>query len=185
MQFPSLETTRLQLRELQEADVGCLFDIFSDLEVTRFYNIKTFANQHEAQKLLERRRNRFYSNRGICWAIELKSTAEIVGTCGFNAWFEKRQIGDLGYELARPFWNQGIMTEALQAMMAYGFDGIGLVQQRAWVIPENEASGRVLEKIGFQSQGVQLARGYWDGSFHDLELFTVTIPNPPNIRFPI
>ena len=104
---------------------------------------------------------------------------------GFNAWFEKKRVGDLGYELERPYWNQGIMTEALTPIVSYGFEQIGLVQQRAWVIPQNKASGKVLLKIGFESQGVQLARGYWDGTFHDLELFTSTIPNPPDMTFPI
>lgn len=183
--FPTIETDRLELRQLEDHDLDDLFNIFADPLVTQFYNIQTFSNLFEAKSLLDRRRDRFHNNRGICWGIVLKSTGKVIGTCGFNAWFEKRQVGDLGYELARPFWNQGIMTEALRPIVQYGFKTLNLVQQRAWVVPENEASSRVLEKIGFESQGIQLARGYWDGTFHDLELFTTTIPNPPDITFPI
>ncbi|MEM7332687.1 MAG: GNAT family N-acetyltransferase [Chloroflexota bacterium] len=185
MKFPALETARLRLRELHEADIERLFEIFSDPQVTQFYNIRTFSKPHEARTLFERRQTRFSADRGICWAIELKSESKVIGTCGFNAWFEKRQVGDLGYELERPYWNQGIMTEALKPIVQYGFEHIGLVQQRAWVIPQNKASSKVLLKIGFESQGVQLARGYWDGTFHDLELLTATVPNPPDITFPI
>lgn len=183
--FPDLETNRLQLRELHDSDLDQFFKIFSDPLVTEFYNIKTFVKRKQAEELLERRLDRFYNDKGICWAIVPKSVGHIVGTCGFNAWFKQRQVGDLGYELARPFWNQGLMTEALEAVVKFGFEEIGLIQQRAWVIPENQASARVLLKLGFESKGVQLARGYWDNTFHDLELFTATVPNPPDIEFPI
>lgn len=185
LQFPSLESKRLQLRELNHGDLEQLFSIFSDPKVTEFYNVKTFTSKKEAKALFDRRWERFHSGRGICWAIVPKSQGLVVGTCGFNAWFNQRRVGDLGYELARPFWNQGLMSEALREVVQFGFDTLKLVQQRAWVIPENRASARVLEKIGFQTQGVQLARGYWDGAFHDLELFTSTVPDPPEMEFPI
>jgi ribosomal-protein-alanine N-acetyltransferase len=184
--FPRIETANLTLRELDEHDLSALFHIFSDPEVTRFYNIPTFTCQGDAKSLLDRRRNRFYKQQGICWGMTFQEQEEeIVGTCGFNAWHRQKKVGDLGYELSRDYWNQGVMTEALRAVVIYGFDVLGLVQQRAWVMPENKASAKVLTKIGFQSKGVQLARGYWNSQFHDLELFTATIPNPPEMIFPI
>lgn len=185
LEFPTLQTPRLLLRELRTSDLDAFFFIFSDPQVTQFYNIPTFQNKADARRLLQRRIDRFYADKGICWGIVQEGSTAVLGSCGFNAWFKRRQVGDLGYELARPFWNQGIMTEALSAVVAYGFERLALVQQRAWVVPENKASARVLQKIGFKSQGVQFARGYWDSQFHDLELFTITIDNPPAITFPI
>lgn len=185
LEFPTLDTPRLHLRELNADDLNPFFQIFTDPEVTQFYNIPTFKRKAEARQLLQKRIERFYTKKGICWAIVLRNSKIVIGTCGFNAWYKHRQVGDLGYELARPYWNQGIMTEALTAIMRYGFEELGLVQQRAWVMPKNKASARVLEKIGFRSQGIQFARGYWDSQFHDLELFTATVDNPPKMTFPI
>lgn len=185
LNFPDLHTSRLRLRELDDADVDAVFHIFKDPNVTQFYNIPTFARKSDARRLLQRRQDRFYEEKGICWGITLRDEDAIIGTCGFNAWHKRGKVGDLGYELARPFWNQGLMTEALTAVVAYGFERLAVAQQRAWVMPKNKASGRVLLKIGFQSEGIQLARGYWDSAFHDLELFTKTIDNPPDITFPI
>lgn len=185
MQFPLIETDRLVLKELDQNDSGNLFDILSDPDVTQFYNIPTFSHLIQAKKLVNRRRDRFYKGQGICWAIWLKSESRLVGTCGFNAWFKQRQVGDLGYELAHSFWSRGLMTEALKEVVTYGFETLDLLQQRAWVVPENRASARVLEKIGFESQGVQLARGYWNGTFHDLELFTKTAAQANPMAFPI
>ena len=173
--FPQLETERLVLRELRldEADQMALFRLFSDSRVTRFYNVSTFTKPEQAWVMLRRRHNRFWQGRGVRWAITLKGNDELIGSCGFNSWNKKKKVGELGYELARPFWSQGIMTEAVGAAVGYGFASLALNQIEAWIVPENRASANLLIKVGFQSEGVQAGKGYWDGRFHDLEQFTL------------
>ena len=175
MTFPQLETKRLILREfrLDKADQMALFTIFSDSRVTRYYNLKTFTQPEEAWRLLQRRRNRFWQGSGIRWAITLKEEDDLIGSCGFNSVNKKKQTGELGYELARPFWQQGIMTEAVTAAVDYGFTHLALRGIEAWVVPANRASANLLLKVGFQSEGVLPEKGYWDGRFHDLELFSL------------
>lgn len=177
MQFPEILTDRLCLRELRESDQANLFYIFSDPDVTKFYNIKAFHSLEDSLALIERRRQRFYKGHGIHWGITLREDEErLIGCCGFNAWKPRQQTGEIGYELKRPFWNQGIMTEALQAMLVFGFRYKKLAAVEAWVMPENIASGRVLTKLGFISKGVQEGKGYWNGRFHDLEQFIRNAP---------
>ena len=173
--FPQLKTERLILREfrLDEADQMVLFRIFSDRLVTRYYNLGTFTQPEEAWRLLQRRRNRFWQGRGIRWAITLKGNDELIGSCGFNALNKKKSTGELGYELARPFWQQGIMTEAVTTAVDYGFTHLALQGIEAWIVPANRASANLLLKVGFQSEGVLQKKGYWNGRFHDLELFTL------------
>jgi ribosomal-protein-alanine N-acetyltransferase len=65
------------------------------------------------------------------------------------------------------------MTEALHSVIAYGFDHLRLNRIEAWVMPENRASSRVLEKLGFSSEGVLRERGFWKGTYHDLEMFSL------------
>jgi ribosomal-protein-alanine N-acetyltransferase len=62
--------------------------------------------------------------------------------------------GSIGYELARPFWRQGIMSEALTAILALGFGEMGLNRIDAVVLPDNLASIRLLEKLGFCNEGL-------------------------------
>lgn len=173
--FPQIETERLILREfrLNEADHAAIFRIFSDKRVTRFYNINTFTRPEQAWAMLRRRYDRFRHGQGIRWAITLQGNDEIIGSCGFNSWNKKKQVGELGYELARPFWNQGIMTEAVSAVISYGFTTIGLQRLEAWIMPDNRSSANLLIKVGFQSEGVLQGKGYWNGRFHDLELFSL------------
>ncbi len=175
LSFPQLETERLILREfrLDEADQMALFRIFSDSRVTRYYNLNTFTEPQEAWQLLRRRHGRFWQGRGIRWAITLKDNDEIIGGCGFNSLNKKKQMGELGYELARPFWQKGIMSEAVNAAVTYGFTELALCRIEAWVMPPNRASANLLLKVGFQSEGILEGKGYWDGHFHDLELFSL------------
>ena len=173
--FPQLETERLILREfrLDETDKMALFRIFSDSRVTRYYNLETFTEPQEAWRLLRRRHGRFWQGRGLRWAITLKGNDEIIGSCGFNELNQKKHVGELGYELARPFWRKGIMTEAVTTALAYGFTELPLDRIEAWIMPENRASANLLLKVGFQSEGILERKGYWNGQFHDLELFSL------------
>ena len=59
----------------------------------------------------------------------------------------------LGYDLARPHWNRGIMTEALTAVLPFGFEKMALNRIEALVITGNEASYRLLARLGFQQEG--------------------------------
>ncbi|VAW33498.1 hypothetical protein MNBD_CHLOROFLEXI01-151 [hydrothermal vent metagenome] len=173
--FPQLETERLVLRQfrLDDADETALFRLFSDSRVTRFYNATTFTRPEQAKALLKRRYDGFWQGRGIRWAITRKGNDELVGCCGFNAWNKKTKVGELGYELARPFWNQGLMTEAVKTVTAYGFSKLSLNRIEAWIMPKNRPSANLLIKVGFQSEGIQEGKGYWNGRFHDLELFSL------------
>ncbi|MCA9918689.1 MAG: GNAT family N-acetyltransferase [Anaerolineales bacterium] len=173
--FPQLETERLILREyhLDEADQMALFRIFSDSRVTRYYNLKTFTDPEEALRLLHKRFDRFWQGRGVRWAIVPKGHDELIGSCGFNSLNYKTKVGELGYELARPYWQRGIMTEAVTAAISYGVAHLPLQRIEAWVMPENQASANLLLKLGFQSEGILEKKGYWDGRFHDLELFSL------------
>ncbi len=65
------------------------------------------------------------------------------------------------------------MTEALEAMLRFGFDAMSLNRIEADVTVGNDASVRVLEKLGFQREGLLRQRGYWKGSYHDLWLFSL------------
>jgi ribosomal-protein-alanine N-acetyltransferase len=175
--FPQLETKRLILRQLRldETDETALFRLFSDSRVTRFYNANTFTKPEQARVMLKRRYDKFWRGQGVRWAITLKGKDALIGSCGFNAWNKKTKVGELGYELARPFWNQGLMTEAVEAMTAYGFTTLALCRIEAWIMPKNRSSANLLIKVGFQSEGIQEGKGYWNGRFHDLELFSIGI----------
>ena len=82
-------------------------------------------------------------------------------------------MGEIGYELAKAHWRQGIMTEALFAVIEFGFQAIALNRIEAMVMLENTASFKLLQKLGFLEEGILREYGYWKGQFHDLRIFSL------------
>lgn len=170
--FPELETERLLLRQATPADAQAIFTVFSDPQVTQFHDLDTLTQIEEAIAVIERRAKGFETGRGIRWAIARKSDNYLMGSCGFT-WDRQTNSAEVGYELASQFWKQGIMSEALQAILQYAFEKIGLEFVIAEIMLENLASRTLLEKLGFQSQVILKQQGFWKGKSHDLERFSL------------
>jgi len=171
--FPKLETERLLLRQETPEDAKAIFAVFSQPAVTQFHDLDTFTDIEEALQLVERRTKRFESGSGIRWGIVRKRDNTLIGSCGFT-WNKQTHSAEVGYELISSSWRQGIMTEALRAILQFGFETIGLRFIVAVVMLNNIASKKLLEKLGFQSQGVVKQHGYWKEKYHDLEQFIRT-----------
>lgn len=168
--FPTLETHRLWLRQETVHDTDAVFAILSDPKVTEFHDLETFIQPKQAQTLIQRRIERFQSGRGVRWGIAHKPHPTLIGSCGF-IWLPSTGTAEVGYELASSFWRQGIMTEALQGILDYGFEQLELQRVTAQVMIDNSASKALLQTLGFQSQGVLHQHGFWKGQYHDLEQF--------------
>jgi [ribosomal protein S5]-alanine N-acetyltransferase len=171
--FPQLETERLTLRQTTYKDAEAIFAIFSDPKVTQFHNLDTFVHIDEAIATIERRKKGFESDLGIRWGIARKQDNVLIGSCGFT-WIKEANAAEIGYELSSQFWKQGIMSEALRSILHYGFENKGLDFVVAQVMLENLASKKLLEKLGFYSQGILKQQGFWKGKYHDLERFVLT-----------
>ena len=168
--FPHLETKRLWLRQATQDDVEAVFAVFSDPKVTQFHDLDTFVYLDEASRIIERRAKGFKSGSGIRWAIVHRQNNSLIGSCGFT-WHDEANAAEVGYELKSEFWRQGIMSEALSAILQYGFSSRKIEFVIAQVMLKNVASKRLLEKLGFQSLGILNKHGFWKGKHHDLEQF--------------
>ncbi|MDZ7965722.1 MAG: GNAT family protein [Nostoc sp. DedSLP03] len=170
--FPQLETARLLLRETTLQDAEATFAVFSDPSVTQFHNLDTFTSIKEAIGVIERRAQRFERGDGIRWGIARKQDNVLIGSCGFT-WNPQEHSAEVGYELASTFWRQGIMTEAVSTILQFGFEKMDLRFVIAQVMLENIASKKLLEKLGFHSQGVLKQYAFFKGQYHDLEQFVL------------
>ncbi|MEH2180963.1 GNAT family N-acetyltransferase [Nostoc sp.] len=168
--FPQLETDRLLLRETTLQDAEAIFAVFSDPSVTQFHDLDTFTSIKQAIAVIGRRAKRFEEGEGIRWGIIHKQDNVLIGSCGFT-WNPQEHSAEVGYELASTFWRQGIMTEAVSTILQFGFQKMGLRFVVAQVMLENIASKKLLEKLGFHSQGVLKQYGFFKGQYHDLEQF--------------
>lgn len=171
--FPVLETERLVLRQLSQGDARDIFHYFSLDEVTKFYDLESFTYINQAEELISRWSQRFDRNLGVRWGITLRSENGIIGTCGFHDWRKNHQKAEIGYELTPEYWRNGIMTEAIQKVIDYGFNNLGLNRIEAFVEPENIRSRKVLEKKGFKEEGTLEENFYWRNQFVDVVLYAL------------
>ncbi|MGR6543811.1 bis(5'-nucleosyl)-tetraphosphatase (symmetrical) YqeK [Paenibacillus tundrae] len=171
--FPELETERFILRQITHDDAKDIFQTFSLDEVTKYYDVESFTNIEQAEQLIQTWHQRFENKQAIRWGIALKSDNRVVGTCGFHGWVKNHHKAAIGYELTPQFWRQGVMTEVLGKIMEYGFDTLELNRIEAFVEPENVGSRRVLEKVGFQAEGLLKDNYYWKNRFVDNVIYAL------------
>ncbi len=151
--FPRLETERLVLRQIVPADAEDLFHIFSDEETMRYWNCRPYTSVGQARRLIDGMAEVTRRGAGIHWSIALRDDERLIGKCGYNEWRKAHRRGDISYIVARKHWGQGIVSEALSAMLEYGFDHMNLHSVEAGVTPGNDASTRMLQKLGFRLEG--------------------------------
>ena len=165
--FPLLETANLRLRELVPGDAEAVFRLFADDEVTRFYDFDSFTSVGQAVDLIASQSARFARGEAVRWGITQQSTDVVIGTVGLVV-EEANATGGLGYDLARPYWRLGIMSEALAIIIRFSFRTINLNRLQALVVPGNIASLKLLEKLDFTEEGLLRQHAYFKGRYQDL-----------------
>ena len=148
-----IETQRLRFRPWQESDAEALFKYAADPDVGPRAGWPPHGSVADSLEVIRK----FFSNDHT-WALVLKETGEPIGCMGYYPYGESNiGIGEndaeLGYWIAKPYWNQGICTEALRAMIDYCFNKKGFQTLWSDFFVDNPASGRVMEKCGFRDTG--------------------------------
>ena len=152
--FPRLETHRLVLREISLADAQAILHNFSDEEVTKWFFPHPFTEMHQAEQIIREFRDKFDAGQGITWGICLQGESLVIGTCGFEH-FEQGDAGEIGFDLAKDWWGQGLMHEALHAILTYGFEHLALRRIEADTYCTNLRSIALLAGLGFQVHSVE------------------------------
>lgn len=175
--FPALTTERLLLREFSLDDVPAVFEILSREDVNAWMETEPMKSIEEAEVRIKGRMGLFYDKMGFRWAITQGEAPEkVIGSCGFFSVRRGTQTMETGYELHPDFWGRGIMSEALQTMIGFAFspqDLLPVHRMEALVVPDNLASIRVLEKLGFILEGVRHEFGFWKDRYQDVYLFAL------------
>jgi [ribosomal protein S5]-alanine N-acetyltransferase len=171
-EIPRLETKRLVLREMRPEDAEAIFAIYGDEEVMRYRDVLALTCLEEAQHFLEQMRSRCEQEEEMHWGITLKGEERLVGSCGYS-WHLGHPFGAIGYDLARRYWKQGIMTEAIGALLHFGFEVRNLHRVEARVRMGNEASMRLLQQLGFQEEGLLRECLFLNDRFFDVKIFSL------------
>jgi ribosomal-protein-alanine N-acetyltransferase len=147
--FPVLETPRLHLRQLHEKDATALQVCRSDEFVMRYISKPSNHSYEDTCLLISHMNTLIKNNEAITWGITLKGSRKVIGSIGFVQIMQDEGYAEIGYMLAATYHRQGMMQEALTAIINFGFDCLKLKYIQAIVDPENEASIALLKKNQF------------------------------------
>lgn len=169
-----LETPHLRLRRIEEKDWQVMYDGWASLEECSRYFPWSAANDKDMyrEKVLTWVQNyaeEFYFN----WLIVDKESEKVIGMINLHDVNVEKASAETSYVLAPKYWGQGIMTEALEGVLAFAFEKVGMKQVQADVFQENEASARVLEKCGMKKEGILERKYCKEGKYVDSVLYAI------------
>ena len=154
----NIETSRLVLRRAIREDAEPMFRNWaSDLEVTKYLTWPTYQNVDTAHSILDLWIGEYEKPNFYQWMIVLKELGEPIGTISVVRQNESVEAAEIGYCIGRPWWHQGITTEALVAVMEYLFETVGMNRISARHDTKNPNSGAVMKKCGMTYEGTNRA----------------------------
>ena len=165
--LPPLTGRGVRLRQLTQADAADLFDVFSDPLVMRYWSRDPFRHLGEARQLIEDidagwRRDTLYQ-----WGIEPDAAGRIVGTTTLFQLSMAHRRGEIGFALGSAWWGRGLAKAAVECLIDHAFHALDLGRLEADVDPRNAASLGLLERLGFQREGLLRERYRVAGEVQD------------------
>jgi ribosomal-protein-alanine N-acetyltransferase len=175
--FPQIATNRLLLREITKADAAALFKLRSNQDLMRYIDRPLAQTTQDAINLIGIIITALKNNEGITWGISLKDNPQLIGTIGFWRIVKEHYRAEIGYLLSDAFQRQGIMQEAITAVINHGFNMMKLHSIEAHVNPANTASVMLLEKNKFIREAHFRENYYYDGKFMDSLVYSLINTN--------
>lgn len=153
MDFPILNTARLNLRQITEDDLENIFSGLSHPDVIKHYGVN-YSSLDDTWEQLEWYAELERTHTGIWWGITLAETGKFCGAIGYNNLSREHKKAELGFWLLPDYWGRGYVSEALEEVLAYAFTKLQLHRIEAFVETENMSSQKALQKAHFQQEGI-------------------------------
>jgi ribosomal-protein-alanine N-acetyltransferase len=167
---PILETERLRLTPLVEADVGHIFPLMRDAEVMAFWDVGEIDDPDVVAAIVGGQVEEMAQGRAAYWAMRELADDRFVGVSDLSEidWRHKR--AEIGFMLGRDAWGQGYALEAMRAVLTFAASS-GLSRLLARTHLGNRRSDSLLEKLGFEEEGLLRGHVLREGERRDCRLF--------------
>lgn len=171
--LPTLRTPRLTLRAARMSDAPDMYDYSRDPEVARHVLWEAHASIRQTRGYIRYLLRQYRAGQPGTFVIELTAEKRVIGTIGLMWMQAENRSAEIGYSLGRAYWNRGLMTEALNALLAFCFDTLRLNRVEAQYEVDNPASGAVMRHVGMRREGLLRQRMYNKGRYVDVELYAI------------
>ena len=168
--FPVLTTDRLTLRQLSTDDGQNIFALRSDTEINKYLDRQASGTIEDAINFINKINDNIQKNNSVYWAITLTNSKLFAGTICLFEFSNENNKCEIGFELLTNFQGQGIMKEALEKVIDYAFQVMGLQKIEAFTHTGNRNSTKLLTTSGFRKSREA------DKEIHDHHIFILTNP---------
>lgn len=171
---PTIRTARLSLRPFTRADAGVVAEFAGAIEIadTTISIPHPYSLQAALDWIASHRRAR-ERGRSFRFAVTEVELAQLVGCVELRGLDPEHAQAELGFWIGKPFWRRGYAAEAGSAVVRFGFESLALNRIYAFHMARNPASGRVLQKLGMQREGILRQRVRKWGRFEDVMAYSV------------
>lgn len=172
--FPVLYTDRLLLKEITEMHANALFELRSNPEIMKYIDRPKPQSINDMLELIHKMESMRMTGKGISWGIFKKENPDMkIGNIGLFRIIPEHYRAEIGYMLNIEYQQQGIMYEAIQKIIEYGFNTMNLHSIEANINPENNASRKLLVKAGFVKEAYFKENYFFNGKFIDSEIYSL------------
>ena len=168
---PELSSPRLRLREVRDGDAAALFAIHGDARVMRYWSYPAWTELAQAeQKIADIQRQRREEDI-LIWAIADATSDLLIGSSAVFYLNLEQGRAEIGYSLHPDWQGHGLASEALQLVLGYVFNNLGLRRIEADIDPRNLPSCRLVERLGFVREGLLRERWHVNGELCDSAIY--------------
>ncbi len=152
--IPPIETERLILRAMRVADAADMYAYARLPEVTEYLTWDVHESVEETQEYLVYVGQRYRTGDFYDWAVTCREDGRMIGTCGFTSFNYPADSGEIGYVLNPAYTGRGLATEAVEAVLRFGFERLELHRIEAHYIEGNLRSRALMERVGMTFEGM-------------------------------
>lgn len=167
---PILETERLRLQPLVASDAGHMFPLMGDPEVMAYWDVSEIDDPDLVNEIIAAQVQGMAAGRALHWAMRRLDDDAFVGTCDLSEIDRWHRRAEVGFMLGRDAWGNGYALEAMRTVVAFAAS-VGLRRLTARTHLGNRRSEALLEKLGFEEEGLLRGHILRDGKRRDCHVF--------------
>lgn len=168
--FPELRGPRVRLRGPRADDAAAVFALFSDPQVMRYWSRAPMTEIEEAHGLVAEILESFAQRTMLNWVV-VDRDDRAIGTCTLLHFDPRHRRAEIGYALRSDLWGRGLAREAVALALDWGFGKLGVHRIEADIDPRNDGSRALLQRLGFNSEGLLRERFFVGEEATDSEIF--------------
>ncbi|MBQ4091223.1 MAG: GNAT family N-acetyltransferase [Clostridia bacterium] len=171
--MPTISTERLILRKISLDDIDDMYEYAKNSKLTEYLTWSPHPSKAYTFEYVSYLQTRYRSGEFFDWAVVVKDSGRMIGTCGFTRFDFQHNFGEIGYVINPEYHGCGIATEAVRAVMSFGFENLALNRIECRFMMGNDASRRVMEKIGMSFEGTIRQGMLVKGVYRDIGICSI------------